>query len=95
MPAALTPECRVFLVVVTNVSQGRTPRPDKLVETGGDLVGTHQPHPADGDGRVLQQRLGRVGPVDDRDQGLQQNGDVGLHFGPELDRYLAWKRNNK
>ena len=86
---AHSPECRVLFVVVPNVSQASAPRSDELVETGRHLIGTHQTHPPDGDGSVLQQSLGRVGTVDDGDQGLEQDRDVVLHIRTKLHRYLS------
>lgn len=86
---AHSPECRVLFVVVPNVSQASAPRSDELVETGRHLIGTHQTHPPDGDGSVLQQSLGRVGTVDDGDQGLEQDRDVVFHIRTKLHRYLS------
>ena len=38
--------------------------------------------PAYGDGRVLEESLGRVLPVDDEDEGLEDGRDVGRHISP-------------
>ena len=86
---AHSPECRVLFVVVPNVSQASAPRSDELVETGRHLIGTHQTHPPNGDGSVLQQSLGRVGTVDDGDKGLEQDRDVVFHIRTKLHRYLS------
>jgi len=52
-------------------------------------VGADEAHPADSDGRVLKQRLRRVGPVDDDDQRLEKNRNVLFHVAAQLHRYLA------
>ena len=92
---AHSPECRVLFVVDPNVSQASAPRSDELVETGRHLIGTHQTHPPDGDGSVLQQSLGRVGTVDDGDQGLEQDRDVVFHIRTQLHRYLSYQGYRK
>ena len=52
-------------------------------------MGANEAHSADGDGCVLEQRLGRVGPVDDDDQGLEQTWHVLLHVSTQLDGYFT------
>ena len=52
----------------------------KSLDSNGLLWGVVVP--AYGDGRVLEESLGRVLPVDDEDEGLEDGRDVGRHISP-------------
>jgi len=77
-------EGRVLLVVVPNVPETGTPRPDKLLKTGGNNAWAHQTHPSDCDRRVLQQSFWGVWPVDDGDERVEDVGDVAGHVVAQL-----------
>ena len=53
---------------------------DELRERGGDVVRADEAQSADGDGRVLQQRLRSVLSVDDLNQLNQDVRNVRLHL---------------
>ena len=56
-------EGRVLLVIVPDVPQRSAPGPHKLDHRWRHHLGTHQPHPAQGDRGVLKQRLRGVLPT--------------------------------
>ena len=62
----------IFFVVVTYITKAGTPGTHKLAQGGRHFLRTDKAHSAQSNGRVLQQRLGRVGSIDDQDQGLEK-----------------------
>ena len=70
----------------------RRPRLPDTYERGQkwrDLVRTNESDAANGDGRVLEQRLGRVGSIDDEYELLEHHADVVRHVAAVLDGDLA------
>ena len=88
-----SPKRRVLLIVVPNRAQRGAPDANKRLQIGRDLIRTNETDAPDRNSRILEQSLGRVGPIYDVDERLEQQRYVLVHFGAELYRYLADRPN--
>ena len=83
------PKRRVLLIIVPNRAQRGAPDANKRLQIGRHLIRTNETDAPDRNSRVLEQSLGRVGPIYDVDERLEQQRYVLAHLGAELYRDLT------